>query len=144
MDTYTWELTKSDIDFYGGNWKRYEDSNCYSDKEMERIKELFVKGNTAAFREIVKLLDDGKKLTVTSSYGRYDETYFVYFKNGSLQVSSLDSDLDDKLLFGSPKTIKEIRKVVDYLTTACDYLPITYIRSIKKGTEIVYETEIDY
>ena len=139
MDTYTWELTKRDIDFYGGDWKRYEDSNGYSDEEMERIKDLFVKGNTAAFHEIVKLLNDSITLTVTLPY---DEIHSLYFKNGSLEVYSSDSGED--VSFGTPKTIEEIREVVAYLTSAGDYLPITCIKSIKKGTEFVYETKIDF
>jgi hypothetical protein len=138
MDTYTWELTKRDMDFYGGDWKRYEDSYDYSDEEMKRIKDLFVKGNTVAFHEIVKLGDDGITLTVTFPH---NEEYSVYFKNGSLQV---DSNNGDEILFGTPKTIKEIREVVEYVTTSCDYLPINCIQSIKKGTELVYETEIDF
>ena len=138
MDTYTWELTNRDINFYGGDWKRYEDSYDYSNEEMERIKDLFVKGNTVAFHEIVKLRDDGITLTVTFPH---NEEYSVYFKNGSLQV---DSNNGDEILFGTPKTIKEIREVVEYVTTSCDYLPINCIKSIKKGTELVYETEIDF
>jgi hypothetical protein len=132
MDTYTWELTKSDIDFYGGEWKHYEDTNDYSDEKMERIKDLFVKGNTVAFHEIVKLRDDGITLTVTLPH---NEVYSVYFKNGTLQV---DSNNGDEITFGTPKTIEEIRKVVEYVTTSCDYLPINCIQSIKKGTELVY------
>ena len=132
MDTYTWELTKSDIDFYGGNWKRYEDSYDYSNEKMERIKDLFVKGNTAAFHEIVKVRDDGTTLTVTFPH---NEVYTIYFKNGSLQV---DSNNGDEISFGTPKTIEEIREVVEYVTTSCDYLPINCIKSIKKGTELVY------
>jgi hypothetical protein len=132
MDTYTWELTKSDIDFYGGEWKHYEDTNDYSDEKMERIKDLFVKGNTVAFHEIVKLRDDGITLTVTLPH---NEVYSVYFKNGTLQV---DSNNGDEISFGTTKTIEEIRKVVEYVTTSCDYLPINCIQSIKKGTELVY------
>jgi hypothetical protein len=132
MDTYTWELTKSDIDFYGGEWKHYEDTNDYSDEKMERIKDLFVKGNTVAFHEIVKLRDDGITLTVILPH---NEVYSVYFKNGTLQV---DSNNGDEITFGTTKTIEEIRKVVEYVTTSCDYLPINCIQSIKKGTELVY------
>jgi hypothetical protein len=132
MDTYSWKLTKSEIDFYGGEWKNYEDTNDYSDEKMERIKDLFVKGNTVAFHEIVKLRDDGITLTVTFPH---NEEYSVYFKNGTLQV---DSNNGDEISFGTPKTIEEIREVVEYVTTSCDYLPINCISSIKKGTEIVY------
>jgi len=132
MDTYSWELTKSDIDFYGGEWKHYEDTNDYSDEKMERIKDLFVKGNTVAFHEIVKLRDDGTTLTVTFPH---NEVYTIYFKNGALQV---DSNNGDEITFGTPKTIEEIREVVEYVTTSCDYLPINCITSIKKGTELVY------
>jgi hypothetical protein len=131
MDTYTWELTKNDIDFYGGEWKHYEDTNYYSDEKMERIKDLFVKGNTVAFHEIVKLSDDGTTLTVTFPH---NEVYTIYFKNGSLQVD----DLGDEISFGVPRTIEEIREVVDYLTSSNSYLPINCITSIKKGTELVY------
>jgi hypothetical protein len=129
METYTWELTKSDIEFYGGEWKRYEDTNDYSDEQMERIKDLFVKGNTAAFHEISKLRDP---LTITLPH---DEVYTLYLKDGSLQV---DSSNGDEITFGTPKTIEEIREVVEYITTSCDYLPINCIQSIKKGTEIVF------
>lgn len=130
MDTYRWELTESNLEFYGGEWKRYEDTNGYSDEQMERTKELFVKGNTAAFHEISKLRE-GATLTVTVSH---DEEYSVYFKNGSLQVGYLG----DEISFGVPRTIEEIRDVVDYLTTSNDYLPINCIQSIKKGTELVF------
>ena len=130
MDTYRWELTKSHLDFYGGDWKRYEDTNGYSEERMERTKELFLKGNTAAFHEISKL-HEGVTLTVTVSH---DEEYSVYFKNGSLQVGFLG----DEISFGVPRTIEEIREVVDYLTTSNDYLPINCIQSIKKGTELVF------
>jgi hypothetical protein len=132
MDTYTWELTKSDIDFYGVEWKHYEDTNDYSDEKMERIKDLFVKGNTVAFHEIVKLRDDGTTLTITFPH---NEVYTIYFKNGTLQV---ESNNGDEITFGIPKTIEEIREVVEYVTTSCDYLPINCITSIKKGTELVY------
>jgi hypothetical protein len=130
MDTYRWELTENHLDFYGGKWKRYEDTNGYSEEQMERTKELFVKGNTAAFHEISKL-HEGVTLTVTVSH---DEEYSVYFKNGSLQVGFLG----DEISFGVPRTIEEIREVVDYLTTSNDYLPINCIQSIKKGTELVF------
>ena len=133
MDTYSWELTKSDIDFYGGEWKHYEDSNGYSNEEMERIKDLWVKGNTVAFREIAKFRDDGTTLTVTIS--EY-EVYTIYFKNGSLEVSC--SCCDDEISFGTPKTIEQIREVIQYINTSGDYLPLNYIKSIKKGTELVY------
>jgi hypothetical protein len=131
MDTYRWELTENHLDFYGGKWKCYEDTNGYSDEQMERTKELFVKGNTAAFHEISKLRE-GATLTVTLPH---DEEYCVYFKNGSLQV---DSNTGDEISFGVPRTIEEIREVVDYLTTSNDYLPINCIQSIKKGAELVF------
>ena len=130
MDTYRWELTENHLEFYGGKWKHYEDTNGYSEEQMERTKELFVKGNTAAFHEISKL-HEGATLTVTISH---DEEYSVYFKNGSLQVGFLG----DEISFGVPRTIEEIREVVDYLTTSNDYLPINCIQSIKKGAELVF------
>jgi len=147
--SYIWELFACHNDFFNGKWKVYEDSNYYSSDEILEIKDAYVKGNTALFREIEKLLN-GNREPLWIQVHHNDETCHIYPGAGrsiivqqySYTVDNIEEITgmapDNEYTFADVSTIEEIREVVDYVTNAHEYIPINTVSLIKKGEEVVY------
>jgi hypothetical protein len=141
---YTWELLKWEKEFYDGLWRNYEDSNGYTDDEMLVIKDAYVKGNTALFHEISKIMNDDCDPNVSLwIHMRGDMKYHIHRDDHSLTIKEYCGDITDILneyTYDAVKSTEEIREVIDDITNVREYLPINTISVIKKGNEIVYSS----
>ena len=85
---YTWDLIGFENNFFNGAWKHYEESNGYTADEISQIKDAYVKGNTALFREIKYLMNN---IYPNGTIGvQVDhETYIIYRVNNSIKIETL-------------------------------------------------------
>jgi hypothetical protein len=143
---YTWELDKSEKDFFDGAWKNHENLNECTDDEILKLKKEYISGNTALFQEIVKLINDDRYSKV-SLWVRdvNDKKYNVYRVDNSLIVKEYCGDIKTRAL--SEYTVdycstEEIRQVIDYITNAREYIPVNTITMIERK-EVMYSNDSD-
>ena len=124
--SYTRELTASDIEYFGGKFKSYEETFDY--EEICDIKNDYINGNTTTFREIVKLID-GNRETIQVYVEKHDIHYEIQITNNCIVVYNCETEETSE--FDSAKTVENIRCVVNFITEAEEYLPINTITLIE-------------
>ena len=114
--------SNSDKEFFNGRFEAYEESSGYNNEEISDIKKDYVDGNTAIFREIVKLIN-GKRENIKVYSKKYDNHYEIQLDNNCLVV--YDCFTNETFSFDVVKNVEDIRSVINYITE--EYLPINPI-----------------
>ena len=128
MDSYTWELTASNNEFFNGLYKSYEVSSGYSEDELVELRNKYINGNTAVFREIVKLIN-GKRETIKVLNINYDWYHEIKLIDNCVVLIILHPNgIDEFHSIGELKTVEDIRELIDSITDS--WLPINPLKLI--------------
>lgn len=126
MESYTWELTPSDIEYFDGKFKSYEET--FDDEEICEIKDAYINGNTAVFREIVKLIKGDREITKVFCE-RHDIQYEIQLANNCIVVYNCETE--ETVEFDNINSVENIRSVINFITEVDEYLPINTITLIE-------------
>jgi hypothetical protein len=141
FDSYTWNLTPFQEAFFNGKYTSYENSNYLNEKSVAILKDEYIKGNTALFHELSRMItesdtnlttyvsseDDSIYCTVTLNTNAHGKNVILVHDFQTCTTTTCDSD----------NYFLNLKDIVNWIVNNED-LPIYAVRKIYTSEKLIY------
>ena len=141
FETYTWGVNHFEEEFFKGEYRDYEDSGYMNDITLKNLKDLYIKGNTALFNELFRIITESD-INVTTYVSSEDE--FVYC---SITLNTTNAGKNVLVIhefksgttftFEADTYFLNLKNIVNWIVNN-DSLPLYVIRKIYTTSKVLY------
>ena len=141
FETYTWGVNHFEEEFFKGEYRDYEESGYMNDLSLEILKDEYVKGNTALFNELHRIISetDTNVTTYISSEDKwlYCSITLITNKNGKnvLVIHNFENGIT--FTFEADTYFLNLKGIINSIVNN-DSVPLYVIRKIYTSEKIIY------
>jgi hypothetical protein len=131
-----WKLTKFENDFFNNSlYKSFEESSYLDEKSIIVMRDKYIKGNTALFNEITRVISTGDSTTRhLKGEGQYKVLATFSFENNLFYV------YDRTSCTGVEFETTEIIDMISWINMS-GHLPIYIIQEIYTNEKIIFDSK---
>ena len=134
--SYTWQLTKFENDFFNKSlYTSFEESSYLDEDSIIVLRDEYIKGNTALFNEITRVISTGDSTTrYIKGDGQYEIVATFSFENNMFYVYDTNSGT------GVEFETTEIIDMISWINMS-GHLPIYVIEEIYTDEKVIFDSK---
>jgi hypothetical protein len=141
FETYTWGVNHFEEEFFKGEYKDYEESGYMNDLTVKTLKDEYIKGNTALFNELQRIITESDT-NVTTYISSEDKWIYCSItlnttKNGKNVLLLHNFQNSTTFTFEADTYFLNLKLIVNSIVQN-DSVPIYVIRKIYTSEKIIY------
>ena len=140
FEPYTWGVNHFEEEFFKGEYRDYEESGYTNDVTLAALKDEYVKGNTALFNELTRIISESDT-NVTTYVSSEDKWIYCSITLTTLNTNNVlfihHFDNGTTFTFEADTYFLNLKRIVNWIVNN-DSVPLYVIRKIYTSEKIIY------